>query len=129
MWVEKILSSSERLPADWPVTGTVGYEFLNDVCGLFVDPAGEPGMSELWGELSADQRPFAALVEAARAALDGHWPDGIAGGVSGFFHFAQSGLGNHNSGDFVVQAQGLFVTGERPQSHNYGDGGFSVEAL
>ena len=26
---------------DWPVEGTVGYEFLNDVAALFVDPAGE----------------------------------------------------------------------------------------
>ena len=40
VWVEKILDPGERL-RDWPVSGTVGYEFLNDVCGLFVDPAGE----------------------------------------------------------------------------------------
>ena len=40
VWVEKILESGERL-RDWPVEGTVGYEFLNDVGALFVDPAGE----------------------------------------------------------------------------------------
>ena len=40
VWVEKILESHERL-RDWPVSGTVGYEFLNDACALFVDPAGE----------------------------------------------------------------------------------------
>ncbi len=62
VWVEKILASSERLPADWPVSGTVGYEFLNDVCGLFVDPAGEAALTELWNELSADQRPFGAYA-------------------------------------------------------------------
>ena len=32
VWIEKILEADERL-RDWPVTGTVGYEFLNDVCG------------------------------------------------------------------------------------------------
>ena len=32
--------SGEQL-RDWPVEGTVGYEFLNDVTALFVDPAGE----------------------------------------------------------------------------------------
>jgi (1->4)-alpha-D-glucan 1-alpha-D-glucosylmutase len=37
VWVEKILEPSERL-RDWPVAGTVGYEFLNDVCAVFVDP-------------------------------------------------------------------------------------------
>jgi hypothetical protein len=29
------------LPADWPIAGTTGYDFLNRVGGLFVDPAGE----------------------------------------------------------------------------------------
>ncbi|MBA2637892.1 MAG: malto-oligosyltrehalose synthase, partial [Solirubrobacterales bacterium] len=40
VWVEKILAVDERL-RDWPVDGTVGYEFLGDVTALFVDPAGE----------------------------------------------------------------------------------------
>ena len=40
VWVEKILEAEEEL-RDWPVTGTVGYEFLNDAAALFVDPAGE----------------------------------------------------------------------------------------
>ena len=36
--VEKILSGDEPLPPDWPVAGTTGYEFLNQVLGLLVDP-------------------------------------------------------------------------------------------
>jgi (1->4)-alpha-D-glucan 1-alpha-D-glucosylmutase len=35
--VEKILERDERLPSEWPVDGTVGYEFTNVVNGLFVD--------------------------------------------------------------------------------------------
>jgi len=35
--VEKILADHERLPADWPVQGTTGYEFSSLVGGLFVD--------------------------------------------------------------------------------------------
>jgi (1->4)-alpha-D-glucan 1-alpha-D-glucosylmutase len=38
--VEKILSGDEALPDDWPVAGTVGYEFLNTLNGVLVDPAG-----------------------------------------------------------------------------------------
>src|ERR1044072_1265616 len=38
VWVEKILDPGEPL-RDWPVQGTVGYEFLNDVPALFGDPA------------------------------------------------------------------------------------------
>ena len=34
---EKILSGREPLPADWQADGTTGYDFLNDVTGLFVD--------------------------------------------------------------------------------------------
>jgi len=57
IWVEKILDPGERLP-DWPVAGTVGYEFLNDVCALFVDCAGEPALTALWQQISGDRRPF-----------------------------------------------------------------------
>jgi (1->4)-alpha-D-glucan 1-alpha-D-glucosylmutase len=35
--VEKILEHGEHLPSDWPVDGTVGYEFANLVNGLFID--------------------------------------------------------------------------------------------
>ena len=35
--VEKILESGERLPADWPVDGTVGYEFANLLNNVFIN--------------------------------------------------------------------------------------------
>jgi (1->4)-alpha-D-glucan 1-alpha-D-glucosylmutase len=35
--VEKILSTNETLPATWAAAGTSGYNFLNDVNGLFVE--------------------------------------------------------------------------------------------
>ncbi len=38
--VEKILEGEEPLPAEWPVCGTTGYEFLRDIQGLFLDPHG-----------------------------------------------------------------------------------------
>jgi (1->4)-alpha-D-glucan 1-alpha-D-glucosylmutase len=37
--VEKILGEGETL-RDWPITGTTGYERLNDIQGLFVNPEG-----------------------------------------------------------------------------------------
>src|SRR6185369_13606818 len=36
---EKILSSGESLRGGWPIAGTTGYEFLNDVNALFVESA------------------------------------------------------------------------------------------
>ncbi len=35
--VEKILEAGEHLPADWPVDGTVGYEFGNSLNHLFIN--------------------------------------------------------------------------------------------
>jgi (1->4)-alpha-D-glucan 1-alpha-D-glucosylmutase len=64
-WVEKILGSGERL-RDWPVSGTVGYEFLNDACALFVDPAGEEPLTALWQAVSGDRRPFAEVAFEAK---------------------------------------------------------------
>ena len=40
IFVEKILAHGERLPESWPVQGTTGYEFMNDVENVFLDPAG-----------------------------------------------------------------------------------------
>src|ERR687889_316785 len=65
VWVEKILDPGEQL-RDWPVEGTVGYEFLNDVAALFVDPAGEQPMSALWEDISGDARPFGAYADEAK---------------------------------------------------------------
>jgi (1->4)-alpha-D-glucan 1-alpha-D-glucosylmutase len=65
VWVEKILDPGEQL-RDWAVEGTVGYEFLNDVAALFVDPAGEAPLTELWQEISGDARPFGELASEAK---------------------------------------------------------------
>jgi (1->4)-alpha-D-glucan 1-alpha-D-glucosylmutase len=65
VWVEKILDPGERL-RDWPVAGTVGYEFLNDACALFVDPAGEPGLTALWEKVSGDRRAFGEVALEAK---------------------------------------------------------------
>ena len=66
VWVEKILDPDEELRADWPVGGTVGYEFANDVAALFVDPAAEPVLTELYASLTGDERPFAELAAEAK---------------------------------------------------------------
>ena len=73
VWVEKILHPGEKL-RDWPVSGTVGYEFLNDVQGLFVDPDGEQTLTALMHELTGETRTFdevalEAQLEQARGTF------------------------------------------------------------
>ena len=65
VWVEKILDPGERL-RDWPVCGTVGYEFLNDVGALFIDPAGEAPLTALWERVSGDRRSFGEIAHEAK---------------------------------------------------------------
>ncbi|HET8977235.1 MAG TPA: malto-oligosyltrehalose synthase [Solirubrobacteraceae bacterium] len=65
VWIEKILEPSERL-RDWPVTGTVGYEFLNDVCALFVDRHAEAAFTALWQEASGEMRGFPQIAAEAK---------------------------------------------------------------
>ena len=65
VWVEKILDPGEQL-RDWPVSGTVGYEFLNEVAALFVDRAGEGLLTALWSEVAGDARPFRAWADEAK---------------------------------------------------------------
>ncbi|HWB58888.1 MAG TPA: malto-oligosyltrehalose synthase [Chthoniobacteraceae bacterium] len=56
--VEKILLGDERLREDWPVHGTTGYDFVDDVTGLFVDGAAEKTFTETYDRFIADETHF-----------------------------------------------------------------------
>ncbi len=60
--VEKILEPGEELPPTWPVAGTTGYDFLNLVGGLFVDPTGEKPLTELHSRFAAAPDSYAEVV-------------------------------------------------------------------
>ncbi|MFC4855697.1 alpha-amylase family glycosyl hydrolase [Actinophytocola glycyrrhizae] len=70
--VEKILAVDETLPASWPVDGTTGYDALREICGLFVDPAGEAPLTTLAADLGhrpPDNGPVATETAAHEANL------------------------------------------------------------
>ncbi|HEY0026119.1 MAG TPA: malto-oligosyltrehalose synthase [Longimicrobium sp.] len=60
--VEKILTGDETLPEEWPVAGTVGYEYMNRVNGLFVDPANEAAMDAIYRTFTGQRTDFEDLV-------------------------------------------------------------------
>jgi (1->4)-alpha-D-glucan 1-alpha-D-glucosylmutase len=68
VWVEKILEPGERL-RDWPVAGTTGYEFANDVTALFVDPRGEEPLTRWYEGLTGERRSFGAVAAEAKLEL------------------------------------------------------------
>jgi (1->4)-alpha-D-glucan 1-alpha-D-glucosylmutase len=59
---EKILMPEERLPARWPVAGTTGYDFLNIVNGLFVDPAGARSLTSTYARFIGARIEFAEVA-------------------------------------------------------------------
>lgn len=67
--VEKILDPGERLPPDWGCAGTTGYDALHAVGGLFVDPAGEQPLTDLYRSLTGAPDSFSAVVEAAKRLI------------------------------------------------------------
>lgn len=56
--VEKILLGDERLRPDWPVHGTTGYEFANQVIRLLTDPAAEKALTESYAKFTGSQASF-----------------------------------------------------------------------
>lgn len=70
--VEKILGEAEALPADWPVAGTTGYDFLNECGGLFVDAASERALRRVYRRFTAQRAAFAdVLYECKTLIMDG----------------------------------------------------------
>lgn len=68
---EKILSPGETLPDEWPLDGTTGYDFLNDVNGLFVDGRNAKALRRIWerfGERRA--RVEDVVYESKRDVMD-----------------------------------------------------------
>jgi (1->4)-alpha-D-glucan 1-alpha-D-glucosylmutase len=63
--VEKILEPGEALPSSWPVDGTTGYDFLNRVGGLFVDPAGEGPLTAAYGTFTGEPTDIQDVVHEA----------------------------------------------------------------
>lgn len=59
---EKILAPFEKLPENWAVNGTVGYEFLNQVCNLFVDQRNYKKFSRIYQRFIGKVQNFNDLV-------------------------------------------------------------------
>ena len=72
IFVEKILMGDERLRTSWPVDGTTGYERLNDIEDLFVDPEGFARLEARYrSRRRSKDLSFAGTVRAdKRAVLD-----------------------------------------------------------
>jgi len=64
--VEKILADEERLPANWPVAGTTGYDYLAAVNGLFIDRAGLARLQRHWRRFTGHSMELAEEIHQCR---------------------------------------------------------------
>jgi (1->4)-alpha-D-glucan 1-alpha-D-glucosylmutase len=62
VYVEKILARRERLPREWPSSGTTGYDFLNALNSVFVDPKGAKCTEEVYDRFVGKKLVYADLL-------------------------------------------------------------------
>jgi (1->4)-alpha-D-glucan 1-alpha-D-glucosylmutase len=60
--VEKILTGGETLPDDWPIYGTTGYDFLNDLTRLFVEPQNARALKRVYQRFTNQSTPLSDIV-------------------------------------------------------------------
>ena len=60
--VEKILARNEDLPADWPVAGTTGYDYLNFANRVMVHPEGAREIERIYSEFIGRRMKFDDVV-------------------------------------------------------------------
>ena len=67
-WIvaEKVLEPGERLRHEWPIAGTTGYDFLNRVQGLFVDPSSALPLTWLHEEITGESADFHTVVRDSK---------------------------------------------------------------
>ena len=59
---EKILTGPERLVDDWPVEGTTGYDFVNAVNDLFVNPAAQRDLDRVYARFIGQRCDFGEIL-------------------------------------------------------------------
>jgi (1->4)-alpha-D-glucan 1-alpha-D-glucosylmutase len=65
VWAEKILEPGEEL-RDWPVEGTTGYEFLNDVLAVCVNRDAEQRLTDFYETFAGDTRRYEDIVALSK---------------------------------------------------------------
>ena len=66
---EKILSKGESLPEDWAVYGTTGYDFLNNLNGIFVEPANREAVDKIYRDFIGRKIDFRNLKNSTKKMI------------------------------------------------------------
>ena len=69
VYVEKILDNDERLMGDWPIDGTVGYDFLAKVNRLWMDDQRVDALTATYSDFTGHSVNLAKLVREKKRAI------------------------------------------------------------
>ena len=102
MVAEKILSTRERLPPSWPVHGTTGYNFLNDLNGIFIDAAQARRVRRVYAKLTGSSEPFDDVLYDAKQLI---MRTAMASELNVLAHMLDRiGESNRKSRDFTLES-------------------------
>ncbi len=70
-WIvgEKILEPGEFLRENWPIQGTSGYDFLNTVMGVLVNPDGLRSMGRAYAKFTSEPTHFPTIAHDKKLAV------------------------------------------------------------
>ncbi len=101
---EKILSGEEPLPSRWAVHGTTGYNYLNDLNGLFVDQSQARRTRRVYAKLTGRNEAFDDVVYAAKRLM---MTTAMASELTVLAHMLDRiGENNRRSRDFTLDSLG-----------------------
>jgi (1->4)-alpha-D-glucan 1-alpha-D-glucosylmutase len=69
IYIEKILENDERLTGDWPIDGTVGYDFLAKVNRLWMDDQRTDVLTATYSDFTGHSVNFGKLVREKKRAI------------------------------------------------------------
>ena len=99
---EKILSGRERLPPQWAVHGTTGYNFLNDLNGIFVDASQQRRLRRTYAKLTGHTDNFDDVLYDAKRLI---MTTAMASELSVLAHMLDRiGESNRKSRDFTLES-------------------------
>ncbi|NJM56899.1 MAG: malto-oligosyltrehalose synthase [Synechococcales cyanobacterium RU_4_20] len=67
--VEKILEPGELLPLNWPVQGTTGYDFLNQVNGIFCNADSVATFDQIYRQILGSSISYQALIDEKKRLI------------------------------------------------------------
>lgn len=67
--VEKILAPGERLPEQWPIQGTTGYDFMNLVNGLFCKQDNKRAFTKIYRSFADIQDSYEVIIHNKRRLI------------------------------------------------------------